>query len=645
MFNELLEASTRDLQPAAPSTSIAGGGTRDRQPFQAQERDRDRLEKYESVYRQGGPVAQLIDTRAYMIHGTGTEFTTDDEDMTAAVPWSDERVTVAEWCDKMLPHRDNLLVQLARDAYVYGDWLTETVTETGEFDRIVTINPKTMAPEFDDKGTIEEWRQFIDRGPRRDTEAPNSPFDPDEIGHGALLRVGRDPLGVSLVGRVMEQIDRYEQNQQAIAEALDKHAFTRWHVQVQASVDDTELKRIRQRFHQVSHYRELTTGRDIEIEPLDEGGIGESLTDITETDLMNLAAAVGVPEEMAGLGRGSTEATAKVRLQAFERTGRGEQRDMAAQFVEEVLRDLIEDYSPFPRDIDIQMRYGDIVSDQAAVAEWLRDFKASFTNNEIRDQLDMGPVPEDADIPGDESPVSEDSEGGGGGIFDGLMSAPPRERRGTGNRHAATENRAPPTAWEAAFQSLHERTWQAAPERALFEFDPSEVPEFVMANLREAIDESLFSDFENIPDQARMAVRQTLLDSLDQQHGWSIQSIMDNLDEAIPGEVPESYLETVARSETQHLVSTAAEKSYRERLDMDEAEFRWSGMPFDPDRSTEACQWIEEQIDQAGGGVSMDRLKELIQEAPQHDDDLEDGMAREWSPHPNCTHRPVRVVD
>ena len=640
MFNALLDATaSRDLQ-SAPSTSIAGGGTRDQPSFTTRERDREELDRYEAVYREGGPVAQLIDTRAFMIHGVGTEFVTEAEDQTAPVPWSDEPVTVAEWLDHALPHRDNLLVQLARDAYIYGDWLVETVGENRAFDRVVTINPKTMEPTYDDKGTISEWRQFIKRGPRKDMEAPNSPFAPDEIGHGSLFSIGRDPLGISLVGRIMDQVERFEQNQTAIAEALDKHAFRRWHVQVQASVDDQELRRIRQRFHQVSDYRELTTGRDIEIEPLDEGGIGESITDITENDLMGLAAAIGVPEEMAGLGRGSTEATAKVRLQAFERTGRGEQRDMAAQFEREVLRDIVDRFSPFPADIDFSMTYGDIVSDQAAIAEWLRDFKASYTNNEIRSKLDDGPVPEEADIAGDESPVSEDQEGpGGGGLFDGLSG-------GSGNSYRAASEAAPqPTAWEQAYQSLLDRAWQAEPDRGLFEFDPEEVPEFVMENLRAAIDDSLFSDFEQIPDQARMAVRAALLDSLEQQHGWSIRSIMDNLADNIPGEVSEQYLETVARSETQHLVSTAAEESYRERLDMDAAEFRWSGMPYDPDRSTDACQWIEAQIEQAGGGVSMDRLKELIQEAPEHDPDLDDGMAREWSPHPQCTHRPVRVVE
>lgn len=638
MFPELIDATQgRALADAEPSTGIAGGGNIDTPEFARQERDRDRLEQYEAVYQQGGPIASLIDTKATMIFGVGSEFVTDAEDITATVPFADEPVTVAEWLDHVLPHRDTLFVALARDAYVYGDWLTETVeTRGGDFDRVTTINPKTMEPRFNDKGTIRRWDQILDRGPMRGETVES--FDPDEIGHGALKTLGRNPLGISLVGRAFDQIERFQQNQEAISEALQKHAFRRWHVQVQAQVDDNDLRRIRQRFHQVSEYRELTTGRDIEIEPLDEGGVGESITDITETDLRNVATAIGVPPEFSGLMT-STEALSKTNLQRLEREGRGEQRDMAAQFVREVVRDLLAEYSPFPRDIDLDLVFGDIVSDQQATAEWIRDFKDTFTRDEIRDRLDAGPVPEDADIAGDEAPAAGDDGGqAGGGIFDGGLA----EERGTGNRNLAVGEAHDP--WEREIDALYARVWEADRDRDLFQFDPEEVPEFVMDNLRAAIDESLFSAFDEIPDAARMAVRETLLDSLEQQHGWSIQSIMDNLDEAIPREVSDAYLETVARSETQHLVSTAAEKNYRERLDMDEAEFRWSGMPFDPDRSTRACQWIEEQIEAAGGGVSMDRLLELIQEAPSHDPDLRDNMARRWSPHPSCTHRPVRVV-
>lgn len=629
LYADVRDYVSRQLQPAEPSTGIAGGGNLNQPRFINQERDREELERYEAVYRQGGPVSSIIDTRAFMFFGTGTEFTTQDDDITRPVPWADEPVTVAEWLDAQLPHRDNLLVNLGRDAYVYGDWLTETVeTRGGDFDRIVTINPKTMEPLFDDSGTIRRWEQFIERGPLQGEIGET--FEPEEIGHGALKTLGRHPLGISLIGRAMEQIERWQANQEAISEALQKHAFTRWHVQVQASVDDTELRRIRQRFHQVADYRELTTGRDIEINPLDEGGVGESITDVAEHDLRNLANALGVPPEFTGLMT-STEALSKTNLQRLEREGRGEQRDMAAQFIREVLRNLIDEHSPFPRDIDVDMVFGDIVSDQAATAEWLQRFKGSFTHDEVRELLDAGPVPEGANIDGaDPAKESGEVEPGIGGVLSGGPD--------TGNRRLGEAGHAD---WEQTWHDLIEHAlWTDDTERDLFEFDPEEVPDFVIEALRQAIDESLFSDFDTIPGAARMQVREALLDSLDKQHGWSVTSIADNLQDAVSG-LSDTDAERIARTETQSLVSTAREQGYRERLDPDEDQFKWQG-PADH-RTTEACEWLKAQTNPTHGGepVAMDRLKELVAEANER---FVDHDGREWTPHINCRHQPIRHV-
>jgi hypothetical protein len=105
-----------------------------------------------------------------------------------------------------------------------------------------------------------------------------------------------------------------------------------------------------------------------------------------------LAAGFGVPEEMAGIGRGSTEATAKVRLQAFERTARAEQRKMADQFIEQIARPVLKRYSPFPHDIHLDMVFEDVVSDQTATAEWLAAFADYYTVNEIREKLGDQPL-------------------------------------------------------------------------------------------------------------------------------------------------------------------------------------------------------------------------------------------------------------
>lgn len=635
LYHDFKDWASRQLQPGEPNTFVEGGGNTDTQRFQQRDRDRERLEKFEAAYEQGGPVAQLIDTRALMSFGTGSEFVTNDEERT--VPVDGEDLTVAEWLEEEFPDRDNLFVRIGRDNYVYGDALGELVeTRGGDFSHVELVNPKTMDPRWDDKGEVKRWIQRIDRGGMRG-ELTES-FDDDDIAHIALHRIGRHPMGISLLERNWDEVQRFAQNQEAVAEALQMHAFVKWHVQAGRegqTLDDRELRRVRSRFNRIRNDQTYITGADVDIEALDTGGIGEGIDNIAENDLTMLAAGFGVPEEMAGLGRGSTEATAKVRLQAFERTARAEQRTLADQFIEQVVRPVLEEYSPFPRDVDVDLRFDDVVSDQEATANWLRDFKGIYTPDEMREKLGDGPIPEDVDeedlgVPGDEgeTPSARD------GIFasEGGDEHPFRNRRAlTTNAHAD---------WEAAWHELIEHAlWSDDPGRQLFGgFADEQIPEFVKQRLREVILSGgvLFSDFETVPDAARQAVQETMLDSLETRHGWSIDSIANNLQDTV--DLTQTEAERIARSETQAIVASGREAGYQERLDMEEARFDWVGP--DDNRNSDACPWIKAQIPDEG--VSMDRLKELIQEG---NDEFVKHEAREFSPHIQCRHQPVRVVD
>lgn len=624
----------RKLHPGEPNTFIEGGGTQDRfDRFSRRKRKRERLEKYERVYKQGGPVSQLIDTRALMTFGTGSEFVTQAEE-TVLDPETGDQLTVADWLDRQLPHRDNLFVTIARDNYIYGDSFQEIVRRRDNgFSHIVTVNPKTMQAEWDNQGTIREWRQVIERegmpGKLEQT------FQPEEIGHIALERLGRHPLGVSLLGRNWDEIQRFAKNQEFIHKTLERHGMRKWHVQLGREggqpLDDNEVRRARSRFRNIKENDAVLTGRDVEINPIDEAAsIGDGISNISENDLTMLAAGFGVPEEMAGLGRGSTEATAKVRLQAFERTARAEQRAMVDQFIDQVIRPVLEEFSPFPRDIDIDIQFGDVVSDQAAVSEWLRDFKASYTHNQVREKFGDGPVPEESDIDGD-APASDGEEGGmGGGLFD-MQRGPDSDFRQLNSPDI--------DAWEAAWETVIEHAlWTDDTERQLFSgFDDQAIPGFVKDRLREAVlGGAVFSDFESVPSGAANAISVVMLDSLEEQHGWSIDSIASNLREEVP-ELDANEAERIARTETQALVADAREQGYREQFDIDEERFKWVG-PSDG-RTTEACEWIKAQIPDEG--VHLDELKALVEGANER---FIDHAPRELTPHINCRHQFVRAV-
>lgn len=669
---------SRRLNPGA-NTFIEGGGSDGGGRFDSFNRSAEKLREYEEIYERGGPVAQLVDTRALMSFGTGTEFVSPEDDDYHAVVDGDE-VTPTEWLDRAFNDRDNLFVDIGRDSYIYGDALCEIVeTRGGDFAGLAPINPKTMEPSWNDHGEIHRWTQQIDKGgnkKRRET------FLDDEIAHFKLRSVGRSPLGISLIGQNYDEIQRFAKNQEAIANAVHLHGFPKYHVKVGKEdsgqvVPDTDLRRVRSRFKNFNEKTNWVTGTDIDISSVDTGGF--EIDGLANHDLQILAAGFSVPEEMAGLGRGSTEATAKVRLQAFERMARAEQRNLADQFVGEVVRPVLRRYSPFPADIPIDIQFGDVVSDQTATAEWLSAFREYYTVDEVREKLGDNPAPEDEELG---PPVDESAQGGGWGGSDadrardrldpgafeagpetGDASDPTATADGTGihtMRRASDEDDlsaylsgdgpfAPPEGVEVAdaedaFNRIFAgAVWSDDTSRELGNFVPSEMPENVRTRLIEAIrDGAIFSTFETVPSSERFALQREFVNALSGDGtGWSIRELQNRLVDLLDGITP-SQAETIARTELAAVTNEARRIYYDEEID--DATFRWVGP--DDHRTTEACEWLRDQTED---GVTMDRLLELQEQVHNGEVSGIDGFPglefRRFVVHPNERHTFVRHYD
>jgi hypothetical protein len=92
-------------------------------------------------------------------------------------------------------------------------------------------------------------------------------------------------------------------------------------------------------------------------------------------------------------------------------------------------------------------------------------------------------------------------------------------------------------------------------------------------------------------------------------------------------------------------------EGYEERGDVEDELFYWSGAPQSeqPDRTTDACDWLIQKTNPHHGGepVPKDELRDLIEEAPTHDPDMDDNLARPsaWMIHPNERKQPMRHVE
>lgn len=128
------------------------------------------------------------------------------------------------------------------------------------------------------------------------------------------------------------------------------------------------------------------------------------------------------------------------------------------------------------------------------------------------------------------------------------------------------------------------------------------VPEYVFDAIREAIDKgAVFRDFESLPGRVVDKVENLLAENLTQSQGWSLDSIVDDMQDAFPG-VDKDDLETVARTETASVLNTAREEGYEDRGSVGEEDvFYWAGS--DDSRITQACKDLMIATGQASGTI------------------------------------------
>jgi len=209
------------------------------------------------------------------------------------------------------------------------------------------------------------------------------------------------------------------------------------------------------------------------------------------------------------------------------------------------------------------------------------------------------------------------------------------------NSDLASEGMEP---WERDMLDLHQRIWAEDNDKQLVSFTETAVPEFVQERLRQAvIGGAVFGDIENVGGADLNQLRQNLADELTQD-GWTTDTVTDAVQEVDPT-VSRSQAETIARTETASVVNSAREIGY-EGQGLEDDGFYWTGSI--DDRTTQACEWLINETNPNHGGdpVSLSELKDLIAEAPTHDDDMQDNLARpeDFVVHPSERKTFVRDV-
>lgn len=173
-----------------------------------------------------------------------------------------------------------------------------------------------------------------------------------------------------------------------------------------------------------------------------------------------------------------------------------------------------------------------------------------------------------------------------------------------------------------------------------------DIPEFVKDVIHRVIGMGVTWDkFEGYSRQAAQAIRNSLEDNLTQPQGWSIESLVNDLQEMYSG-LSDEKATNIARTETSAILNTARAEAYEERGDDVDYHYYWQG-PNDH-RTTKVCEEIKEEIESRGGNVTMDTLQTILMDkAKKYEGTREGGTPErvdEWTPHYQCRHTFIRDV-
>jgi len=275
-----------------------------------------KLEAYRNVYDQGGLVSEAVDCYPLMMLSNGyrvegprqkdAEQFLDDIDF-ESIAW------------KLIV--DSLVVKVGLAEMVPG--LEPTKYPIAKLD---IRCPETFEDVRDDYGTLLGYKQTIGSayGTKRAVDVKPE----------AIFRVD---LGLPLISRAYDDIMRDAKIAAGTAKSIERHGFPRHHISVGLPgepIADAVIEKIAKQFEDLKPEHEMTTVAGVTISNIDTQGVQNAKL-YNDWSVQRVCAAMGVPEELLGLGRGVL--TGELRFEGFYNKIGTLQKRFARQFNVQVL--------------------------------------------------------------------------------------------------------------------------------------------------------------------------------------------------------------------------------------------------------------------------------------------------------------------
>lgn len=297
----------RMLQKAKYKTAAIGFGQQKEYFSDKGQRSYENIKRNQAIYQQGGLVTQAINCYPeYMLLNVVDDWTlAGNNDL--YVEHIHEIIRKFNFYDVLWQQIINCLV--ARDG------LAEIVlTRSGDFHSLVPRNPLYFEAGYEENGHIIEYRQK-----KGSSIMDETTIAPEFILHNRLITQSDDPWGIALIDIAFDEIMRDTRTAEGTANGIERHGTPKWDIVINTEnqeVSDEDIERTGDKFKNINSMHEFIHRDDVTFKEIDTQGVPH-VKDYSETSLDRLSAALGVPSEIMGLGRGSTEATAKVRAVGF----------------------------------------------------------------------------------------------------------------------------------------------------------------------------------------------------------------------------------------------------------------------------------------------------------------------------------------
>jgi len=293
-------------EDAEPKAYTAGASGQGMDYFSPRERSDEQMRKWRTIQKQGGIVAEALDSYRLFILSNGYKIVGDDENLVNLVKEADDRIGFGRAMGEAID-----------EALVMGDAIQELVpTRKGDkLGAIITLDSSTIRFKHDMKGRISEYVQEVVVGNDKKTVS----LKPNEVVKLTIFKTAGSVYGLSLIERAYDEILRDTRTSEGTSTAIERHGHPRHHIMVgtpEKQPPKKILEDIRKEIQELKPQHDYITNALVKVTELDTQGIpGVEMYNNISID--RLCTALGTPEELLGLGRGSTEATAKVRMTAW----------------------------------------------------------------------------------------------------------------------------------------------------------------------------------------------------------------------------------------------------------------------------------------------------------------------------------------